>query len=77
MKRNGGEIITEGAREEPCKEGGLGDGSGDGAINGVQDNSTDGTLTVALDKASDCRWGNEDEDLVNKCSVSHVWFFIM
>ena len=63
-------------------EGGSGDGSRDvgtngainrdGAFNGVQDDTTNGTLNVALDKAGKCRWDDQDEDLVNMCSVSLV-----
>jgi len=30
----------------------------DGAINGARDNTTKGTLNVALDKAGKCRWGD-------------------
>jgi hypothetical protein len=44
----------------------------DGAFNGAQDDTTDGTLNVALNKAGKCRWDDQDEDLVNICSVSLV-----
>ena len=63
-------------------EGGSGDGSRDagtdgainrdGAFDDMRDDTTDGTLNVALDKAGECRWDDQDEDLVNMCSVSLI-----
>jgi hypothetical protein len=67
---------SEGVGEEPCEEGRLEDGTGDGASDGTRDDDTDGTLDVALDNAGDeeaeAKWDDWDGDLVNENAVSRV-----